>query len=167
MKVLAASAIAAVAVIIAARPKAYASGASLFAQNCAVCHQPNGHGLPGFYPPLADTVGAYVRTAAGRAYLVHVVSFGMTGAIMSHGVQYNGLMQSWSQLSDADLAAVLNHVLTDFNSRLLPAGFKPYTAAEVASLRARHLSLGQVHAERAMVLDASHGAGSIAPMRAH
>lgn len=131
---------------------ARASGKHLFDSHCAVCHQMDGRGVPEFYPPLADSVGAYVHIPAGRAYLVHVVSFGMTGTIASHGNRYDGVMQSWTQFSDAQLAAILNYVLTGLNRKLLPPGFKPYTAAEVARLRAHRESFDQVHAERARML---------------
>jgi mono/diheme cytochrome c family protein len=30
-------------------------GAELYQQNCAACHQPNGQGLPGAFPPLAKS----------------------------------------------------------------------------------------------------------------
>ncbi|MGC1342383.1 MAG: cytochrome c [Candidatus Binataceae bacterium] len=149
---------------------ARASGARVFAANCAVCHQSNGQGVQGTYPSLAGTVGNYVHTQAGRAYLVQVVSFGMNGAIVSHGAQYNGFMQPWTQLSDADIAAVLNYILTSFNPKILPADFKPYTAAEVKHLRATHLSFDQVRAERdAIVTPAGAGAGAsaLSAMKAH
>src|SRR5438105_15113831 len=82
---------------------AYADGAETFSARCAVCHQADGHGVPGVYPPLANSVGDYLRLSQGRAYLVHVVSFGMTGAITSHGQTYSGFMQPWQQLSDREL----------------------------------------------------------------
>jgi mono/diheme cytochrome c family protein len=137
---------------------ARASGKDLFEQHCAVCHQMNGKGVPGAYPPLADSVGAYVRIPAGRAYLVHVVSFGMTGAIAAHAQSYDGLMQPWTQFSDAQIAEILNYVLTGFNRKLLPRGFGPYTAAEVARLRSHRESFAQVHEERARLLSALDGA---------
>ncbi len=147
---------------------ARASGASVFAANCAVCHQNNGRGVPETYPSLAGTVGNYVRTQAGRAYLVQVVSFGMTGTIESDGTEYNGLMQPWTQLSDADVAAVLNYILTTFNPKILPADFKPYTAAEVKHLRATHLSFDQVRAEReTIVKPAGVAASAPSAMKAH
>jgi mono/diheme cytochrome c family protein len=150
------AAIATIAIASAAR----ASGKEIFDSHCAVCHQVNGEGVPGAYPPLADSVGAYVRLPAGRAYLVHVVSFGMTGAIPVHGQSYDGVMQPWAQFSDAQIAGILNYVLTGFNRRLLPRDFKPFTAAEVAKLRTRRESLEQVHEERERLLTSLRGAGA-------
>lgn len=147
---------------------AHASGASVFAAHCAVCHQSNGQGVQGVYPALAGTVGKDVHSPAGRAYLVNVVSFGMSGAIVSQGADYNGLMQPWTQLSDAEVAAVLNFILTRFNAKILPAGFKPYSAREVKHLRAAHLTLDQVHTEREATLNPP-SANPLAPsaMKAH
>ena len=133
---------------------AYASGASVFAANCAVCHQSGGEGVQGVYPRLAETIGRWVKLPAGRAYLVHVVAFGMTGAIVSQGETYNGFMQPWTQLSDAQIADVLNYILTGLNAQILPASFRPYTAAEVKRLRASSESFDQVRAERATIVKA-------------
>jgi mono/diheme cytochrome c family protein len=150
-------------VVVAIAGSARASGKEVFDSHCAVCHQVDGAGVPGAYPPLADSVGAYVRLPAGREYLVHVVSFGMTGAIPAHGQTYNGLMQPWSQFSDAQIAELLNYVLTGFNRKLLPPGFKPFTAAEVGKLRAKPEAFDQVHEERERLLKALAGAGGSAP----
>ena len=46
-----------------------------------------------------------------------------------------------SPLSDADLAEVVNWMLWRFDKEHLPASFQPYTAAEIAPLRARPLRL--------------------------
>jgi mono/diheme cytochrome c family protein len=35
--------------------EAMAKGADLYKKNCAACHQPNGQGLPGAFPPLAGS----------------------------------------------------------------------------------------------------------------
>ena len=48
-------------------------------------------------------------------------------------VRVPGVLQS--RLDDAELAAVLNYILTEFNAATLPAGFRPYTAREVAAAR--------------------------------
>jgi mono/diheme cytochrome c family protein len=141
---------------------ARASGKELFDRHCAVCHQVDGAGVPGAYPPLRDSVGAYVRLPAGREYLVHVVSFGMTGAIPAHGQTYNGLMQPWTQFSDAQISELLNYVLTGFNRKLLPRGFKPFTTTEVGKLRAKPESFDGVREERERLLKALAGTGASA-----
>jgi mono/diheme cytochrome c family protein len=131
---------------------ARAGGSDMFQTNCLICHQADGQGLPGMYPPLADSIGGYVAIPAGRAYLVHVVSFGMTGAISAHDEKYDGVMQPWPQLSDGDLADVLNYALTTFNAKLLPQNFKPLTADETAKYRATPMSMSNVHSERAALM---------------
>ncbi len=128
--------------------------ASVFATRCAVCHQPDGRGVPGVYPPLADTVGAYVRIPSGRRYLMRVVLNGMAGTIVSHKTIYDGLMPSFGTLSDTVLAATLNHVLLGLNRKLLPAGFKPITASEVRGARADRLSAAAMARERARLMKA-------------
>jgi mono/diheme cytochrome c family protein len=138
----------AVLLLVASSRVAAASGSSIFITNCSACHQLDGQGVPGVYPPLKDAVGGYVRVPEGRAYLAHVVSFGMTGAISSQGKTYSGFMQPWTQLSDADVADVVNYVLLDLNAALLPKGFVPFTPEEVKTLRAKHLTLAEVRGER-------------------
>jgi mono/diheme cytochrome c family protein len=133
---------------------ARAGGSDIFQTNCLICHQADAQGLPGMYPPLADSIGSYVAIPAGRAYLVHVVSFGMTGAISAHDEKYDGVMQPWPQLSDADLAEVLNYALTTYNAKLLPKNFKLLTADEAAKYRATPMSMSDVHSERAGLLKA-------------
>jgi mono/diheme cytochrome c family protein len=133
---------------------AAAADSPVFTARCAVCHQASGTGVAGVYPPLANSVGRYLRVPAGREYLVHVVSFGLMGPIAVHGQTYAGVMQAWTQLSDDDIAQVLNHVLTDFNKDLLPKDFKPLTADEVKRLRATSRSFSDDYSEREALIKA-------------
>jgi cytochrome c5 len=128
------------------------AGSGVFATTCAVCHQATGRGVTGVYPPLANTVGAYVRIPAGRRYLMLVVLNGMAGRIVSQGVTYNGLMPSFANLSDGVLAATLNHVLLKLNRRLLPAGFRPISASEVHRARQDKPSATAMARERARLM---------------
>ena len=142
---------------------ASADGSAIFNSNCLVCHQANAKGVPGMYPPLADSIGSYVAIPEGRAYLVHVVSFGMTGPIAVHGRTYNGVMQPWPNLKSQDLALVLNYVLTTFNAKVLPTDFSPLTSDEVKKYRTTNTALGDVHKEREALmkaLAAHQGGGS-------
>jgi mono/diheme cytochrome c family protein len=149
-------------VLLATVGIARADGAGIFAANCVICHQSNGKGIPGMYPPLADSIGSYVAIPEGRAYLVHVVSFGMNGPISVHGQIFNGMMQSWQNFKDEQIAQVLNYVLTTFNAPLLPKNFSPLTSEEVKKYRTT-ASLGDVRHEREALLKAlaaHHGGGS-------
>src|SRR6516225_4913379 len=129
-----------------------ADGWGLFVSHCATCHQVTGKGVPGIYPPLAGSVGRYVAVSGGRAYLIHTVLNGMGGKIQVGSDTFEGDMASWSQLSDQEVADVLNYVLTAFNTKLLPKSFKPISAAEVKAGRAIRFSSAQLHAERDALL---------------
>ena len=142
---------------------ANADGHDIFKSDCAVCHQASAKGIPGTFPPLADSIGSYVAIPEGRAYLVHAVAFGLTGAISVHGHTYNGVMQPWPHLKNDDVAQVLNYVLTTFNAKLLPSDFSPLTGDEVKKYRATNTALGDVHKEREALmkaLAAHQGGGS-------
>jgi mono/diheme cytochrome c family protein len=91
--------------------------------NCQGCHRLDGSGSDATAPGIAGTVAKFLRVPGGREYLVRVP-----------GV-------ATSPLSDADLAEVVNWMLWRFDKADLPAGFQPYTAAEIAPLRARPLRL--------------------------
>ncbi len=131
-----------------------AGGPEIYAANCQVCHQPDGNGLVAQYPALADSIGRYVRLPQGREYLVHVVSYGLFGTVQVHGQSFFGTMQPWPQLSDREMADVLNFVLTKFNSKLLPKGFKPFNDAEVHKYRAKPVQAMDNYRDREQLLKA-------------
>ncbi len=89
--------------------------------HCQGCHQAEGIGLPGAVPQLKDSVARVAALPGGREYLSRVP----------------GVAQS--QLDDAAVAALLNWLLSYFDSAHLPPDFRPYTAAEVGTLRRRPL----------------------------
>jgi cytochrome c553 len=91
--------------------------------NCQGCHRMDGTGSDTTAPSLAGTVAKFLWAPGGREYLIRVP-----------GV-------ATSALSDADLADVVNWMLWRFDREHLPAAFRPYTAAEIAPLRARPLRL--------------------------
>lgn len=108
-------------------------GASVFDANCSACHQPSGEGIAGTFPPLAGHAPALF--AADRDYLPQVLLKGLQGTITVAGSSYSGIMPPWPNLSEAEVAAVLNHMLTAWgNDALLPDGAELYTTADVARL---------------------------------
>jgi hypothetical protein len=57
-------------------------------------------------------------------------------------------MPPWPQLSDQDVADVLDYVLTGLNPKVLPKDFKPISADEIKTERAKQLSSAAIHTER-------------------
>lgn len=81
-------------------------GERVFNQNCVACHQKEGQGIPGAFPPLDDT--RWVHGPEER--LIGIVLNGLTGAIEVKGTEYNGMMPPLGHLSDEDVAHVLTFV---------------------------------------------------------
>jgi mono/diheme cytochrome c family protein len=89
------------------------SGAAVFNSRCAMCHQADGRGVPGAFPPLAGS--EYVNGDPGR--LARIVLRGLTGQVTVAGATFDGAMPAWAgQLSDAEIAAVLTHVRSSFGN---------------------------------------------------
>lgn len=89
-------------------------GASGYAV-CGGCHQGNGMGLPGQYPPLAGS--EWVQ--GGTERLIRVVQHGLVGQVTVKGQNYNfpGGMQGFgAAMSSQDLANVLTYIRNSFGN---------------------------------------------------
>jgi nitrite reductase (NO-forming)/hydroxylamine reductase len=106
-------------------------GKAVYLANCAACHQPDGKGLKGAFPPLAES--DYLT--GDRKQVMSAALFGLSGPITVNGEQYNGVMPSLGHLSDADLAAALTYVWGSWGNTGAAVSVE-----EVAALRAE---LGQ------------------------
>ncbi len=93
-----------------------AGGEKIYQQRCVTCHQPNGLGTPGVFPPLA---GSEYVTAADPGVPIRVVLHGLQGAITVSGAEYNSLMPAYGVgivMSDAEVASVLTYVRTSWGN---------------------------------------------------
>lgn len=103
-----------------------AAGAKVYTANCASCHQANGQGVAGAFPPLAGS--AIVNGDAAK--VVHIVKYGLTGPVQVAGKSYNGQMPAWSpQISDGDIASVITYIRSSWGNK---AG--AVTAAQVTAV---------------------------------
>ena len=85
-----------------------ADGQEVYGANCSACHQANGLGVPGSFPPLFGNPNVqdteYVRT---------VVTDGLSGPIEVLGEIYDGVMPPFANLSDAEIDVVIEYVQAD------------------------------------------------------
>lgn len=123
-----------------------ADGAALYSAHCQACHQPGGVGAPGIAPPLAGQLGRFAASEAGRQHLLRVPLTGMVGSITVDGVRYSGNMPSFASLSDAELLALLKHVLGTLDG---VADLSWLTPARLAEVRAAGGSPNDTHKQRA------------------
>lgn len=91
-----------------------AAGAKIYTANCASCHQANGKGQPGAFPPLAGN--AVVTGPATK--VIHIVKNGLSGKISVGGTTYNAQMPSWKgTLSDSDIASVVTYIRSAWGNK--------------------------------------------------
>ena len=89
-------------------------GKALFSANCITCHQANGEGVAGQYPPLA---GSEVETGDATNQLIAIVLKGLQGPVEIKGKPFNNSMQAWEgQYTDQQLASILTYVRSDWGN---------------------------------------------------
>jgi nitrite reductase (NO-forming) len=102
-------------------------GEQVFKTNCVACHQITGQGIPGAFPPLANS--DFLNGDKVRA--IRTVTGGRQGKIIVNGKEFNGVMPAWT-LNDEDIANVLTYVYNSWgNSK------KEVTPQEVKAHRAK------------------------------
>jgi nitrite reductase (NO-forming) len=87
-------------------------GKTAFEATCAACHQKDGKGIPGTFPPLAGS--EWVNGDA--AVLASIPLEGRTGPIEVLGQHYDGAMPPFASLSDVELAAILTYVRSSWGN---------------------------------------------------
>ncbi len=81
-------------------------GMSVYNTICAACHQQNGQGLPGAFPPLAGSDWLVEDPETP----IRIVLHGLSGSIDVKGTTFNNVMPEWgSRLSNEEIAAVLTY----------------------------------------------------------
>jgi len=94
-------------------PEQDALGEEIYMDYCAMCHEPDGAGIPDFAPPMIDN-----PRVGDDAYLEKVIREGLGGPLDFEGVQieYEDEMPPFDDLTDAEVEAVVAFVLSAFVS---------------------------------------------------
>jgi mono/diheme cytochrome c family protein len=132
--------------IASAKPDPAAMGKMLFNSGgaCVTCHQPNGQGVPGVYPPLAGS--EWAQGSPDR--VIRIVLFGLQGPVHVRGNQFQAAVMpafgptgtfAWS---DEKIADVLTYVRQEWGNKAAPI-----TADQVAAIRTAEASRTKAWAE--------------------
>jgi hypothetical protein len=101
-------------------------GKQIYSGKCAGCHQANGAGVAGVFPPL---VGSDWVTGDEKI-LTHILLHGINGEIEVNGKLYKGVMPAWGMLSDDEIAGVITYIRSDWGN-----ASPPVTSATVKAQR--------------------------------
>lgn len=88
-------------------------GEAIFKKACFACHGVTGAGIPGVFPPLAES--EWVN--GPEENLVRIQLRGLMGPITVKGKQYNGMMPNNAAMSDKDIADVLTYVRSSMGNK--------------------------------------------------
>lgn len=104
------------------------TGEKLYKTHCAACHQADGTGLPGAFPPLSGNP----NLADNPLYAVTTIIQGKQGPLDVNGVTYNSVMPPMGYLSDSEIAEITHYVLNAWGHK-----HGSVTEANVATERQR------------------------------
>ncbi|MBN2349342.1 MAG: cytochrome c [Bacteroidales bacterium] len=102
------------------------NGKLVYMKYCLSCHQYDGSGVPGMYPPVKATDWV----SGDKERLITVVIKGLDKEIEVNGEIYNNEMPSHHYLSDVQIADLLTYLRSNFGNN---AG--PVTVEEVTGVR--------------------------------
>lgn len=102
-------------------------GEQIYNTRCMSCHQMEGRGIPGTFPPLTNT--EWVTGDKGR--LIRLLLHGVRGPMEVQGTTYSGTMPPWGgALDDEGIAAIATYIRTSWGNDA-----PEVTADEVGSVR--------------------------------
>jgi len=88
------------------------AGQALFAGTCSTCHQANGEGLQGVFPPLAKS--SVLKENPKR--IVEIMLHGLNGPVTVNGQSFNSTMPPMTQLTDDEVANIGTFVLNSWGN---------------------------------------------------
>ncbi|MEJ1974442.1 MAG: cytochrome c [Lacunisphaera sp.] len=101
-------------------------GKKVFTSVCATCHQLNGQGVPGQFPPLAGSEWAQ----GNEERIIRIVLHGLSGSITVEGKEFNNVMAPLGAvLKDEQIANVLSYVRSEWGNKA--AEVEPETVSKV------------------------------------
>jgi mono/diheme cytochrome c family protein len=89
------------------------TGNQLYKKYCMSCHQADGGGVRGMFPPLTGNE----KVTGVSDEIIRIVLFGMEGPIVVNGRNYNQPMPPQSYLSDKQIADILTYIRSSWENK--------------------------------------------------
>jgi cbb3-type cytochrome c oxidase subunit III len=129
------------------------SGAALFSQKCAACHQAAGQGTA-VYPPLAGNPDV---VAEDPKSMIATIVNGRSGPITVNGKTFDNKMPTWKgQLSNSDIAAVATYVRSSWGNKA--SGVTEAQVANAGPMVSTAIGMS-IYAKRCTTCHAANGEG--------
>ncbi len=90
----------------------YIEGQALYTTHCANCHQENGEGLAGLYPPIAKAD----FLANNKNYIICGIKHGINDTIQVNGKTYHQPMPANAQLQAIDIAEIVTYIYNEWGN---------------------------------------------------
>ena len=88
-------------------------GKNVYLKYCLACHQTDGSGVPGMYPPLKNSDWL----SKDKEILIRQILEGKRGIIEVNGKEYNQIMPKQDFLTDKQIANVLSYVIKEMGNK--------------------------------------------------
>lgn len=85
----------------------------LYNKYCLTCHQQDGTGVRGMFPPLAGNE----KITGSKTELINIVLFGLEGPITVNGKDYNQPMPPQAYLNDKQIADILTYIRNNWGNK--------------------------------------------------
>ena len=95
--------------------KSMIEGEKIYTNVCKICHQQNGQGVKGIYPPFAQA--DYLMEDVNRG--IRQALFGSNGNLEMtvNGIKYNGIMLAYGEtMNDSSMSFVLTYITNSWGN---------------------------------------------------
>ena len=126
---------AAVLMLAASSVHAEPPGEEFYLHHCAVCHQPEGKGIPGIFPPLAGNPIVTAEDPEGIQVYLRRIIFGYHGGLIVDHQMYSGRMPPIGyrgRLNDSELLDLINYQRSAWGNEARSVTFSELAAARAA-----------------------------------
>lgn len=87
-------------------------GEKIYMDHCSRCHLPDGKGVPGETPPLANSNWLIEKPNE----VIHAIKYGLKGKIEVNGIPYKGFMPK-QKMESQQTADVMNYIMNSWGNK--------------------------------------------------